>query len=176
MIDESRLCLPHIQDANQAYAADAAARPTLAGPPAKRLCILTCMDARLDLFPALGLSVGDAHYLRNAGGRATADAIRSLVLSAHFLGTREYGVIHHTRCGLHGVTNDTIWDRVQTAAGADAPHIDFLPFADLDASVEEDVQAIVDSKLLPADAVVWGATLDVDEGTLHVVVPPTPLT
>ncbi|MDQ1436812.1 MAG: carbonic anhydrase [Acidimicrobiaceae bacterium] len=168
------LNLPRVQEANQSYAS-VSNRPVLSPRPAKRLCILTCMDARLDLFRALGLSPGDAHILRNAGGRASTDAIRSLVLSAHHLGTREFGVIHHTKCGLYQVSNQAIWDGVTDATGADASHIDFLPFDDLGASVRQDVDEIVGCGLLPADGVVWGATFDVDEGALTVVVPPTPL-
>jgi carbonic anhydrase len=133
------------------------------------------MDARLDLFRALGLWQGDAHILRNAGGRASTDAIRSLVLSAHHHGTREFGLIHHTNCGLYQVTNEQLRDTVRQATGGDAGYIDFLPFHDLEASVREDVEAIRTCGLLPHDGVVWGATFDVDEGTLHVIVPPTPL-
>ena len=174
MIDESQLCLPRMQEANQSYAA-MASRPVHSPRPTKHLCILTCMDARLDLFRALGLWQGDAHILRNAGGRASTDAIRSLVLSSHHLRTREFGVIHHTNCGLYQVTNQAIWDTVAEHAGGDASHIDFMPFDDLEASVRHDVDEILNCGLLPKDGVVWGATFDVDEGTLHVVVPPTPL-
>lgn len=174
MIDESSLCLPRMQEANNSYAS-MSSRPALSAPPSKHLCVLTCMDARLDLFPALGLELGDAHILRNAGGRASTDAIRSLVLSSHHLGTREFGVIHHTKCGLYQATNQAIWDTVAQHADADASHIDFMPFDDLEASVRHDVDEIIQCGLLPKDAVVWGATFDVDEGTLHVVMPPTPL-
>jgi carbonic anhydrase len=174
VIDESQLCLPRMQEANQSYAA-MAGRPVLSARPAKHLCILTCMDARLDLFPSLGLAPGDAHFLRNAGGRASTDAIRSLVLSSHHLGTREFGIVHHTKCGLYQATNQSIWDAVAEHAGGDASHIDFMPFDDLEASVRADVDEILKCGLLPKDGVVWGATFDVDEGTLQVVVPPTPL-
>lgn len=171
MIDESQLNLASIKAANASYAVE---RP-LEGKPAKRLCVLTCMDARLDLFPALGLAVGDAHYLRNAGGRVTPDVLRSLALSAHHLGTREFAVIHHTRCGLYQGANDAIRSVIAANALGDPSGIDFLPFDDLAGSVQEDVDAVIASRLLPGDAVVWGATIDVDTGSLHVVVAPTPV-
>lgn len=172
MTDTRDPYLPTIEEANREYAA--AQLPSLAGRPAKQLCILTCMDARLDLYPALGLARGDAHFLRNAGGRVTDDALRSLALSAHALGTREYAVIHHTKCGLHNAANDALQQAVSEGSGGDASHIDFLPFDDLDGSVRDDVQAVLDCGLLPPGSVVWGATLDVDSGALNVVVPPTP--
>lgn len=146
----------------------------LTAAPVRKLVVLTCMDARLDLFRLLGLSVGDAHLLRNAGGRATDDAIRSLALSAHWLGTREYLVIHHTGCGLFGVTNEQIADRIEGATGT-RPGFDFLPFDDVVRSVKEDVDRIQQCPLLPHDATVWGAYYDVHTGRLHEVVAPQSL-
>jgi carbonic anhydrase len=137
----------------------------LTAAPTRQLVVLTCMDARLDLFRLLGLDIGDAHILRNAGGRASDDAIRSLVVSAHWLGTREFVVIHHTGCGLHGVTNDEICDRIEQTVGT-RPDIDFLPFTDIEQSVRTDVTRIEQCELLPDDAVVWGAIYDVHSGTL----------
>jgi carbonic anhydrase len=141
----------------------------LTAAPVRHLAVLTCMDARLDLFRLLGLQIGDAHLLRNAGGRATDDAIRSLVLSAHALGTREYVVIHHTGCGLQATSNARIQAMVTIATGADASGIDFLPFDDEDASVREDVARIRACPLLPADATVWGAVYEVETGHLRLV-------
>lgn len=146
----------------------------LTAAPSRRLVVLTCMDARLDLFRLLGLEIGDAHLLRNAGGRATDDAIRSMVLSSHWLGTREFVVVHHTGCGLHGVTNAEIRDRVEGAVGI-RPTIDFFPFADVEQSVREDVARVQICELLPVDSVVWGAVYDVHTGVLHEVVAPSPL-
>jgi len=97
----------------------------LSAAPTRHLVVVTCMDARLDLFRLLGLEIGDAHILRNAGGRVTDDVLRSLTLSNHWLGTREVVVIHHTGCGLFGVHNDEIHARVHDATGADASSIDF---------------------------------------------------
>ena len=146
----------------------------LTAAPTRQLVVLTCMDARLDLFRLLGLAIGDAHLLRNAGGRATDDAIRSLVISAHWLGTREYVVIHHTGCGLHGVTNTEICDRVESATG-NRPDIDFRPFADVEVSVREDVARIRACELLPVGAIVWGAVYDVHTGELREITQPLPV-
>lgn len=140
----------------------------LTAAPTRHLAILTCMDARLEVFRMLGLQVGDAHILRNAGGRASDDAIRSLTLSAHWLGTREFVVIHHTGCGLFGVTNTEIHDRVEEATGH-RPGFDFLPFQDVEQSVREDVARIKACPLLPDGSVVWGAYYDVHTGMLHAI-------
>lgn len=147
----------------------------LTAAPTRHLVVLTCMDARLDLFRLLGLAIGDSHILRNAGGRATDDAIRSLVLSSHLLGTREFVVIHHTGCGLHQITNEKICDLVENATGT-RPNIDFAPFDDVEISVGFDVERIRTCPLLPTDAFVWGAVYDVHTGTLQEIVKPTPIT
>src|SRR3954471_6495106 len=102
------LQLPAVLDANAAYQKTEFHAAPRTPQPARHLVILTCMDARLDLFRSLGLEVGDAHILRNAGGRASDDAIRSLVVSTHLLGTREILVIHHTNCGLEGMSDDDV--------------------------------------------------------------------
>src|ERR1700761_9673213 len=94
--------------ANQGYAASFGSKADLALPPARGFAILTCMDARLDPAKYAGLSEGDAHVIRNAGGRASDDAIRSLVISYKLLGTKEFFVIHHTDCGMQFFTNDVM--------------------------------------------------------------------
>ena len=160
------LNLDRIRTANEAFAADPP--PAREGRPSSRLTILTCMDTRIDPYRAFGLSAGEAHILRNAGGRATDDAVRSIALSMHVLGTREIGVIHHTRCGLHGGSNADIAAKIAEGGGADASHIDFLPFDDLDQSVADDLAALRGSGLLPADAVLWGGVYDVDSGVLRI--------
>jgi carbonic anhydrase len=137
----------------------------LTAQPIRHVAVLACMDARLDLFRLLGLAVGDFHLLRNAGGRATDDALRSLILSSNALGTREFVVIHHTGCGLHQVTNEQLAERVEANTGA-RPSIDFHPFVDEAESVAEDVAVIAASPYLPADAHVWGAVYDVHTGRL----------
>ncbi len=142
-------------------------------PPAPRkgLVVVTCMDSRLDVFQMLNLEIGDAHILRNAGGRVTDDILRSLVLSMHMMDTREVFVIHHTSCGLHRVTNEALWARVGAATGEDASGIDFLPFEDVIASVREDAKRLRDLPLLPAGVTVTGAVYDVHSGTLYRVAP-----
>src|SRR6202034_3841101 len=102
--------LEEVLFANQQYAAGFGDKSELALPPARRFAILTCMDARLDPAKYAGLSEGDAHVIRNAGGRASDDAIRSLVISYKLLGTQEFFVIHHTDCGMEFFTNDVIRD------------------------------------------------------------------
>src|ERR1700736_3944261 len=98
--------LPELIAANQKYAADFGDKAKLAAPPARHFAILTCMDARLDPAKFAGLAEGDAHVIRNAAGRASDDAIRSLVISYKLLGTQEWFVVHHTNCGMELFTND----------------------------------------------------------------------
>ncbi len=161
------LQLPALLAANQEYRGATFHAALRTPQPARRLVILACMDARLDLFRSLGLQIGDAHILRNAGGRASPDAIRSLVVSAHLLGTREAGVIHHTNCGLEGITNDEVARRTGVSG------IDYLAFDDADESVREDVAAIRACGHLPDAFVVWGVVYDVDTGAIRVVCHPS---
>lgn len=137
--------------------------------PRRRMAILTCMDSRYTAQGVLGVALGDAHVIRNAGGRVTDDAIRSLVLSAHALGTRGCVVIHHTNCGLFNTTNEAIHARIKEATGEDASAIDFLPFADTAESVREDLAALRACPLLPADYEVLGFVYDVTSGRLEAV-------
>jgi carbonic anhydrase len=139
---------------------------SLTAAPVRHIVVLACMDARLDLFRLLGLHVGDAHILRNAGGRVTDDMLRSLLLSSHALGTREILVIHHTGCGLHGQSNDALRSAVREGSGADPGDIDFLPFDDVADSVRVDVDVLRNCELLPPDMAVWGAVYDVSDGSL----------
>ena len=96
-------------------------------PPARKVAVLTCMDARIHPEQVLGLNVGDAHMIRNAGGRASDDAIRSLVISERFLGTEEIVVMHHTDCGMLTFENKDIHAKIQADLGQDARGIDFYP-------------------------------------------------
>lgn len=105
--------LPEVLKANEAYAASFGAKSQLALPPARRFAILTCMDARLDPAKYAGLSEGDAHVIRNAGGRASDDAIRSLVISHKLLGTVEWFVIHHTNCGMELFSDEVMANLLQ---------------------------------------------------------------
>jgi carbonic anhydrase len=156
--------------ANERYAASFA-KGDLPVPPARKVAVLTCMDARLDPEKFLGLSEGDAHVIRNAGGRASDDAIRSLVISYKLLGTREFLVIHHEDCGMMTHTNEQIREVLRRDLNADASGIDFLPFSDLDESVREDVETIRSSPLIAEDVSVRGFVYDVKSGRLREVSP-----
>lgn len=134
--------------------------------PRRQMAILTCMDSRYTAQGVLGVALGDTHVIRNAGGRATEDVLRSLVLSAHALGTRGCVVIHHTNCGLYDTTNEAIRDRIREATGEDASHIDFLPFQDVAESVREDMAILRGSPLFPDGYQVLGFVYDVTTGRL----------
>jgi carbonic anhydrase len=127
------------------------------------------MDARLHPEKFLGLEVGEAHVIRNAGGRASEDAIRSLIISSRLLSTREFVVIHHTDCGMLTFTNKELQAKLQSDTGADASGIDFLPFADLEESVREDVGRIRGSPFISKDIPVSGFIYDVRTGLLQEV-------
>jgi carbonic anhydrase len=140
--------------------------------PAPKAAILTCMDQRLHPERALGLEVGDAHVIRNAGGRASEDALRSLVISSRLLGTTEFAVIHHTDCGMLTFTNDDLRRKLRDETGADTAHIDFLPFGDLEQSVRDDVAAILASPFVDESIAVAGYIYDVHTGAVTEVVAP----
>src|SRR5918999_1086325 len=125
-------------EANQSYARSFD-RGGLPLPPARGVAILTCMDARILPSRILGLEEGDAHVVRNAGGRAR-DALRSLIISQRLLGTREVAVIHHTDCGMLTFSNRDLRQKVREDLGSDTGEFDFLPFQDLEGSVREDVE------------------------------------
>jgi carbonic anhydrase len=170
--------------ANAAYADSFGDKAALALPPARRFAILTCMDARLDPAKYAGLSEGDAHVIRNAGGRASDDAIRSLVISYKLLGTSEWFVIHHTDCGMEFFTNDVIRgllaSSLETAAlGPEGFHdvgtgpgstegadIDWLTIADQTGSVVDDVRRIRNNPLVPSGIPIYGYVYDVRSGRL----------
>ena len=142
-------------------------------PPARKVAIVTCMDARIHPEKALGLEIGDAHMIRNAGGRASDDALRSLVISSRLLGTTEFAVIHHTDCGMLTFTNDDLRAKLHEETGADASHVDFLPFPDLEQSVRDDVSAILASPFIDDSIPVSGYIYDVHTGAVTQVVAPT---
>jgi carbonic anhydrase len=157
-----------ILEANRLYAIE---HGTIDVPlrPARKLAILTCMDSRIQLFPVLGLKLGDAHVIRNAGGRASDDAIRSLMVSTNLLGTREIIVMHHTDCGQHRFTDADIRDFLRENRGVDTGDTPFLTFTDLHDSVREDIEKIRASPLLPPDITVSGLIFDVATGGVHAV-------
>jgi carbonic anhydrase len=170
--------------ANQAYAAGFGSKGSLAMPPARRFAILTCMDARLDPAKFAGLAEGDAHVIRNAGGRASDDAIRSLVISYKLLGTREWFVIHHTNCGMETFTDEIMrgllasslktasidasgWhDSGEGPGSSEAQYISFLTIANLAQSVVDDVKRIRAHPLVPRDIPIYGYIYDVTNGRL----------
>ena len=176
--------LDHVLAANAAYAESFGEKGKLALPPAARFAILTCMDARLDPAKFAGLEEGDAHVIRNAGGRASDDAIRSLVISYKLLGTAEWFVIHHTDCGMEFFTNEVISDllasSLETAAlgpngfhdvgeGPGSPEgakIDWLTISDQTGSVRDDVARIRNHPLVPSRIPIYGFVYDVHTGRL----------
>ncbi len=151
--------------ANQAYVA-LHGEEHLSIRPKTKVAIVTCMDSRLHVAQALGLALGDAHILRNAGGRVTDDMIRSLVISQQQLGTREIVVLHHTDCGAQTFTNPEFPEQLQRDLGVDVSDKDFLPFTDIEESVREDMQLLKDSPLIPEDVIINGAVYDVDTGRM----------
>lgn len=151
--------------ANDAYAASFD-EGDLPMPPARHVAVLTCMDARLHPAKFLGLEVGDAHVIRNAGGRASDDAIRSLVISEQLLGTNTVVVIYHTDCGMLTFSNDDLRGKIKQDLHANADHIDFLPFKNLEQSVRDDVATIKSSPLIPNNIEVSGFIYDVRSGKL----------
>ena len=153
------------QKANEAYAASFS-KGNLPMPPGRHVAILTCMDARLDPARFLGLEEGDAHVIRNAGGRASDDALRSLTISEQLLGTNEVVVIHHTDCGMLTFSNEDLRKKLKQELNADAEHIDFLPFKDLEQSVRDDVATIKNSPFIPKNIEVSGFIYDVRSGRL----------
>ena len=176
--------LSEVLAANHAYAANFGDKSKLALPPARRFAILTCMDARLDPAKYAGLAEGDAHVIRNAGGRASDDAIRSLVISYKLLGTREFFVIHHTDCGMEFFTNEVmrglLASSLETAEltsngfrdlghgpGSTAgEYIEWLTIHDQKQAVIDDVERIRNHPLVPKSIPVYGFVYDVHSGKL----------
>jgi carbonic anhydrase len=163
--------MPIIEELLQANATYAATfqKGHLPAPPARHLAVLTCMDARLDPAHFLGLAEGDAHVIRNAGGRVTEDVLRSLVISQQLLGTSTVVVIHHTDCGMLTFRNEDLRQKLKQKLQIDAAHIDFLPFSDLEQSVRDDVAALKASPLIPASVTISGFIYDVQSGKLSPV-------
>jgi carbonic anhydrase len=153
--------------ANEHYATGFT-KGNLALPPARKTAVVVCMDARIDPARALGLSEGDAHVIRNAGGRVV-EALRSLAISQALLGTQEVAIIHHTDCGMLTFTDEQLRQKLRAERGADADHIAFLPFSDLDASVRDDLRVYQSSPLVRHDIPVRGFVYDVSTGRLREV-------
>jgi len=180
----SNTVLQEVLTANRDYSANFGKKGDLAMPPARQFAVLTCMDARLDPAKFAGLAEGDAHVIRNAGGRASDDAIRSLVISYKLLGTREWFVIHHTNCGMEFFTNEVmrglLANSLETAAltehgfhdigkgpGSRAGEfIEWLTISDQAQSVRDDVARIRAHPLVPANIAIYGYIYDVKSGKL----------
>jgi carbonic anhydrase len=170
--------------ANQQYSASFGDKANLALPPARHFAVLTCMDARLDPAKFAGLAEGDAHVIRNAGGRASDDAIRSLIISYKLLGTREFFVIHHTNCGMEFFTNEVIRGLLQnsletaelTAGGFHdvgkgpgsraGEFIEWLTIPEQKQAVVDDVLRIRTHPLVPSSIPIYGYIYDVKSGQL----------
>jgi carbonic anhydrase len=178
------IVLDEVLAANQRYVSQFGDKSSLAAPPARRFAVLTCMDARLDPAKFAGLSEGDAHVIRNAGGRASDDAIRSLVISYKLLGTREFFVIHHTDCGMLFFTNEVIRGLLEKSLEtaelrADGYHdvgkgpgsregefIEWLTIANGEQGVVDDVLHIRNHPLVPSAIPIYGYIYDVRSGRL----------
>jgi carbonic anhydrase len=176
--------LKQVLAANQSYSHNFGEKGKLALPPARHFAVLTCMDARLDPAKYAGLAEGDAHVIRNAGGRASDDAIRSLVISYKLLGTREFFVIHHTDCGMQFFTSQgmrgLLANSLETAElRADGFHdvgrgpgsrageyIEWLTVADPQQAVIDDVSRIRNHPLIPPTIPIYGYIYDVKTGNL----------
>jgi carbonic anhydrase len=176
--------LSEVLESNRKYAAGFGEKRKLSLPPARRFTVLTCMDARLDPTKFAGLAEGDAHVIRNAGGRASDDAIRSLVISYKLLGTREFFVIHHTDCGMEFFSNDIIrgllassletaeltpngFRDVGRGPGSKAgEYIEWLTIRDQKQAVIDDVERIRNHPLIPKSIPVYGFLYDVRSGKL----------
>jgi carbonic anhydrase len=151
-------------DNNRRYA-DSFDRGHLPMPPARKLAVLACMDARLDVHKILGLDEGDAHVIRNAGGVATDDAIRSLVISQRLLGTEEIVLIHHTDCGMLTFADDEVKAQIESETGIRPPFA-LEAFSDLEADVRQSIARIKASPFVPRKDGVRGFVYDVKEGSL----------
>ncbi len=176
--------LQEVLTANADYVQNFGDKAKLPMPPGRGFAILTCMDARLDPAHYAGLAEGDAHVIRNAGGRASDDAIRSLVISYKLLGTREWFVVHHTDCGMETFTDEIMrdllassletatvdasgWHDTGTGPGSTEGHfIDWLTIKEQSASVTADVQRIRNHPLVPATIPIYGYIYDVKTGKL----------
>jgi carbonic anhydrase len=176
--------LEEVLAANARYVGSFGDKGKLALPPARKFAILTCMDARLQPSKYAGLAEGDAHVIRNAGGRASNDAIRSLVISYKLLGTREWFVIHHTNCGMELFTDEVMRDLLasslktatfdgkvwrDTGAGpgsTEGQFVDWLTIKEQSKSVAADVKRIRNHPLVPRDIPIYGYVYDVTTGRL----------
>ena len=156
---------------NEAYAQNFCLAD-LAKPPARKLAIVACMDARMSIEPMLGLKTGDAHIIRNAGGIVTDDALRSLIISHHLLGTNEFMIINHTDCGMMGFQDDELRARLQEQTGAYPLGPErFHAFTDLEENLRSQLHKLRLHPWIPKSIPVRGFIYDVTTGRLHEVSP-----
>lgn len=187
MAKSSSKVFDEVLAANRRYVSSFGDKGKLTMPPRRQFAILTCMDARLDPAKFAGLEEGDAHVIRNAGGRASDDAIRSLVISYKLLGTREWFVVHHTNCGMETFTDEVMrrllasslntstldqkgWHDSGTGHGSrEGDYIDWLTIHDLAQSVVDDVERIRRHPLVPASIPLYGYIYNTASGRLEEV-------
>ncbi|CAG7563672.1 unnamed protein product [Fusarium equiseti] len=158
---------PEYEAANEQYA-EGFDKGDLTLPPSRKVAIIACMDARLDPAQILGIELGSAHVIRNAGGRA-ADALRSIIISQQLLGTREIVIIHHTDCGMLTFSDVDLKEKVRKDLDEDVDHMAFLPFSDLEQSVRDDIKFLRKSPLV-LDGPITGYIYDVKTGKITVKV------
>jgi carbonic anhydrase len=158
--------LDKIRDSNEEYSHNFK-YGTLPIPPARKLAVLACMDARLNVNEALGLETGNAHIIRNAGGIATDDAIRSLIISHELLGTQEFVVINHTDCGMLTFADKDLQKDLRQKYKSDASEIKFYSFPNLEENVKNQVNKIKSTPFLPPDIPVHGFIYDVKTGKIE---------
>lgn len=163
--------IKHILDANKEYSKEYGKKVIPAIKPVRRLAILTCMDARMDPLKFAGLKNGDAHIIRNAGGRASDDAIRSLIISNQFLGTNEWLVIHHTDCGMENITDEKMRELMKLSFNTDeGDRIDWMTISDRTQSVKDDVLRVRNHPLVPEDVKIHGFLFEVETGRLKEII------
>ncbi|GLC33078.1 hypothetical protein PLESTB_000372900 [Pleodorina starrii] len=138
-------------------------------PPARHALVLACMDARLHVEKVLGIKNGACHCVRNAGGRASDDALRSIAISQRLLGTKEVHIVHHTDCGMLTFTNEQLASKIKEDLGVDVGDRDFLPFANLEKSVLDDIRTVSESPFVAPGTQVHGYIYEVETGKLRVV-------
>jgi carbonic anhydrase len=155
-----------VGNARYAERFDASGLAGLDPAPARHLAVVTCMDTRLDVYALLGLRLGDAHVIRNAGGRVTDDVLRSLIVSIEVLGTTAVAVIQHTDCGMAKATDEELRALVRQRRGADPEPVRFLTIDDHGEAIRRDVEVLRTSPFLPSDLDVRGFLYDVRNGRL----------
>ena len=162
--------LKEFLETNKNYAKKFGNKAELPMPPGKQVTVLTCMDARLDPAKFMGLDEGDAHVIRNAGGRASEDAIRSLVISYKLLGTNEFYVIHHSDCGMESFTKKDMKEHFEeTGNNEKVEEIDWLTISNQEESVKSDIEKIRNHPLIPKEIPIHGFIFDVKTGKLDEV-------